>query len=1170
MRTSTIIPFTFLVFLLLVLSFTTVPFAGEKVKFSSIDGLSPILNMPSQTSSTQEADRGPCHWETYCPDENISFLWPLPSTRTGHIACAQRFTATYTETLMQVSFYVYDYDYGGIPFGDDDIVVSIYDDDGTGLPGDLLAESNLPFGSYPADPTPTIADFSSSLPAILVTGDFHVAISIIPMPGPDPGEVIFCDDGNYGTERSSVLYEGTGWVHVWDDINFELDYNFAIKVQMCQAHNEQACVSDGNWPTMGRTDQRENRSLSSAGDIQCELKKSWTYVLDDFMTDSSPIIYNDTIVAYLRNNLVALDLNTGAEIWKRPLNDVELAGGNGTAIIPNIRDGVIFVGSGSSGDNFSALSLNDGTTIWTEDGSNHMSYAPSVILNIASDVVIFYADDYGDIHARRTSDGSDYYDGTGGRPNLGNPFFRTSCFVQKAFTTDGTNLYIGSDEFPQGAANLYCIDAATGSEVWDFVNDGAGFQLQNVIPDEYNSESIRSAMAFEEVTDGDDIGRWLYFATCYWPTNGNNCGGLMYAVNADNGSLKWVARASGYDVEFAAGGVVLDRNQVIYGMYQSCGEAGDTYGPTSYNKKTGAINWTKTATNPHPVAAMFAPGLLTCENYEHSDAPDWLIYSNSFNYLNFVNATSGEVIWHRRTVYDEYNYNFTNGPIMGDNQILFCDLDKLHCLTNQGPRQRLHLPSVDLSADVSLDQGSSVQHTFPNAITNSGCADLQIFGITIDTDDNGTHPPVPYDFKKSRGGAGGFPLFDRMLDDDGDNATNSMVSTSRGLPGFINGVVSPTPGTMVSPGDTIPIILDINTDLAPTEHTAIFAYIDTDDPDYFLDSAYMDDNVNYAIPSTRLTLLVDYICIDPDGDGYGSPDYPETDCELDNCPSVYNEDQTNNDNDDHGNACDNCPDITNNNQDDFDADTLGDACDNCPSIDNNDQANDDGDIKGNVCDNCPFHANDDQLDGNSDGVGDACTFEQSTPTGTDVPVDLSSDVDMQFDNVTTGGTTEMTVTTTGPTSESFQAVPSDPPMYYNFTTTSTFTGNIEICITYDDTDLTQEQEDALTLQHFNGTDWIDITSSLNTTTNIICGLTSSLSPFVLALPGPYICGDVFVDGIVNILDIVYLINYKYKGGPAPNPIISGNADGVLPVDILDIVWLINYKYKQPSPAPVCL
>lgn len=64
------------------------------------------------------------------------------------------------------------------------------------------------------------------------------------------------------------------------------------------------------------------------------------------------------------------------------------------------------------------------------------------------------------------------------------------------------------------------------------------------------------------------------------------------------------------------------------------------------------------------------------------------------------------------------------------------------------------------------------------------------------------------------------------------------------------------------------------------------------------------------------------------------------------------------------------------------------------------------------------------------------------------------------------------------------------------------------------------------------------------------------------------CGDATGDGQVNILDIVYLINYKYKDGEAPDPFdnCDVNNDGF--INILDIIVLINYKYKNGS-APQC-
>jgi len=63
----------------------------------------------------------------------------------------------------------------------------------------------------------------------------------------------------------------------------------------------------------------------------------------------------------------------------------------------------------------------------------------------------------------------------------------------------------------------------------------------------------------------------------------------------------------------------------------------------------------------------------------------------------------------------------------------------------------------------------------------------------------------------------------------------------------------------------------------------------------------------------------------------------------------------------------------------------------------------------------------------------------------------------------------------------------------------------------------------------------------------------------------FIRGDANGDDDINILDIVYIINHKYKEGPEPFPYEAGNADCEMPVNILDIVYLINYKYKSGPP-----
>jgi len=60
-------------------------------------------------------------------------------------------------------------------------------------------------------------------------------------------------------------------------------------------------------------------------------------------------------------------------------------------------------------------------------------------------------------------------------------------------------------------------------------------------------------------------------------------------------------------------------------------------------------------------------------------------------------------------------------------------------------------------------------------------------------------------------------------------------------------------------------------------------------------------------------------------------------------------------------------------------------------------------------------------------------------------------------------------------------------------------------------------------------------------------------------------GDVNMDWSCDILDIIYLIDFKFKDGPAATPTYSGDINADCRVDILDIIYLIDYKFKT-GPA----
>ncbi len=65
-------------------------------------------------------------------------------------------------------------------------------------------------------------------------------------------------------------------------------------------------------------------------------------------------------------------------------------------------------------------------------------------------------------------------------------------------------------------------------------------------------------------------------------------------------------------------------------------------------------------------------------------------------------------------------------------------------------------------------------------------------------------------------------------------------------------------------------------------------------------------------------------------------------------------------------------------------------------------------------------------------------------------------------------------------------------------------------------------------------------------------------------------GDANGDGQINISDVVFLINYLFIGGPAPQPPSAGDVNGDCVVNVADVVYLINYLFMGgPIPKPGC-
>ena len=133
----------------------------------------------------------------------------------------------------------------------------------------------------------------------------------------------------------------------------------------------------------------------------------------------------------------------------------------------------------------------------------------------------------------------------------------------------------------------------------------------------------------------------------------------------------------------------------------------------------------------------------------------------------------------------------------------------------------------------------------------------------------------------------------------------------------------------------------------------------------------------------------------------------------------------------------------------------------------------------------------------------------TTQVGQDVSVELSGGLategglGLTFDSVTTGGNTVVVESGFGPAPPTgYQIVTLDgDARYWDIETTAEYDGVITVCIHYDESELTNPaSEGSLVLMHDAGSGFEDITTTIDTDANIVCGETTSLSPFAVMEP----------------------------------------------------------------------
>ena len=189
----------------------------------------------------------------------------------------------------------------------------------------------------------------------------------------------------------------------------------------------------------------------------------------------------------------------------------------------------------------------------------------------------------------------------------------------------------------------------------------------------------------------------------------------------------------------------------------------------------------------------------------------------------------------------------------------------------------------------------------------------------------------------------------------------------------------------------------------------------------------------------------------------------------------------------------------------------------------------------------------------------------NTPEGEGVEVSLGGGVTVTFTNVTASGTTTVTTSPSGP-----PLPPGFEPLgnYYYISTTATFTGPVTVCIVYDDSSLSPALESRLRLLHYEGSTWVDVTTSLNTFTNRLCGQVTSFSPFAVSELVPE--QDADGDSCPSGQELQTASGSETSGGQRdplnPYDYFNPTHDGVNRVD--DILAVVNeYHLDDPDINP---
>jgi len=775
----------------------------------------------------------------------LSYYWSLPDAY-GDYMNAQRIKAIGEECKVgEVYWMLYNASDAGVDSYLYDSKIAVYSDV-AGAPGTELASITVTPAEYVTYPAWQVVDF---LPLdVNVTEYYWIAIESQATTTLD----IFTltDNGGGGFSYSAAEYWGS-WGYMYDDWSGLGGDDIAFVAgadHCCIPFEERWCGDpagsiDPGWSTFNHDAARSGASLVPLSDAWCDLTLTWDYQHPSQQSlFTHPVMFDGKLIQSFNNEyrVYYFDGTLAYTISGFPLGDNMRTTPTVVAMdIASTPTNVVFIGGGTQ-QSVAAYNFDDGSLIWSRDIGTvgptglfgNLIYSAMIYV----DGVLYWPTDAGSIVAADAETG-DLYTGWTTNP------VELSGDVGQWGVTDGNNLYFGTYTASNTDGDLFAISCATGDIVWQLSSAG-GMQGNTVFPTEaISGEGFNGSGSYEN---------GILYANARIYSGDHPSDGVLYAINVADGSIKY-AVASARTIRTSP---IIDENTLYIPNYSRWVTPPVGGAIAAHAKNTGSIIW---AYKDPDAGGYYSNPVLSCEP---DGAPDLLFCGGHTGLFVCLSTDDGDEIYRRRIDYGLPFNSMWNGGCIGPNgEMAFSHYyGGLSFMEKGVDRPRLEIQTYNPAAPVEFGSATSVPVTFDNIITNTGCTDLNISAIT--TDEFCDNPYTP-EFTSVRPDVldNATTIADRLTNDFAkapimreevnelasvryDRGERVLNAGTRARPAFVQtatnteGILAPTLPAVVAPGDSLSITVDINQSLILRGPQYFCMYIDSDDPDFYLNASF--------------------------------------------------------------------------------------------------------------------------------------------------------------------------------------------------------------------------------------------------------------------------------------------------------------------------------------------